>query len=144
MIGRVRRNPQDGRNSGMIEQTMIGRHRLLFAIALALVFSLVAAGDDVTIAAPWSQGGWSQGGGGGFFGQLFGAPPPSNQNPYYNRRQNRSGNPFLGGQDQSFFSPFQPFVRKPPAAPKLQQPSVPPVATVEVKPKDPKARKILV
>jgi hypothetical protein len=128
----------------MIEQTMIGRHRLLFAIALALVFSLLAAGDDVTIAAPWSQGGWSQGGGGGFFGQLFGAPPPSNQNPYYNRRQNRSSNPFLGGQDQSFFSPFQPFVRKPPPAPKLQQPSVPPVATVEVKPKDPKARKILV
>src|ERR1700692_4463298 len=121
---------------------MTSRRKVLLPIALAVAFSLLATADDVTIAAPWSQGGG--GGGGGFFGQLFGAPPPSNQNPYYNRRQNRSGNPFLGGSDQSFFSPFQPFVRKPPPVRKLEPPGAPPVAAVEVKPKDANARKVLV
>src|SRR5947209_7615479 len=128
---------------------MIRSQKIALSVALAVVLCLLAAGDDVTLAASWQQ----QNGGGGFFGQLFGSPP-QNQNPYV-RRQNRGANPYLGGggggffggQDQSFFSqPWQPFARKPPPVRKLQpqQPATPPVAAVEVKPKDPKARKILV
>src|SRR5262249_1314898 len=39
---------------------------------------------------------------------------------------------------------LQPFARKPPPVQKVVPPAAPPVATVEVKPKDPKARKVLV
>ena len=127
---------------------MIAGRNLLLSLILAVAFCLLATGDDVTVAAPWGSGD-NGGGGGGFFGQLFGAPPPNNPDLYH-KRQNRSGNPYLNGPGQSFFTPFpffQPFQPKPPPVHKPQQPqepSTPPVATVEVKPKDPKARKILV
>lgn len=125
---------------------MISRRHLLLLLALAMVFSLLATGNDVSFASPWSWNSGNGGGGGGFFGQLFGPPPT---NPYLNRHS-RSGNPYLNGPGQSFFSPFQPFQpfgSKPPPAvhkPQPQQPSSPPVVAVEVKPKDPKARKVLV
>ena len=58
---------------------MIAGRKLLISLTLAVACSLLATGDDVTVAAPWGSGG-NGGGGGGFFGQLFGAPPPNNPN----------------------------------------------------------------
>ena len=107
------------------------KFQLLFAIAVAL--SLFPIGHDLSFAAPRQREG-------GYFGGLFGSRPPARA-PSYQRQG--YANPFLPTPPRI----SQPNVRKERTVPKQQrrqQQSEPPIAAVEVKPKDPEARKILV
>jgi hypothetical protein len=120
----------------MRSRTISRRYRVALSLGLA-AFLLILTADAAALAGSWSQGG------GGFFGQIFGSPWGGGD-PYYNRRGRGSGNPYLSSPDQGgFFSLFGGPKRSPPPR-KVQPAGPPPVAAVEVKPKDAKARRVLV
>jgi hypothetical protein len=111
--------------------------RRLFStlVVLALALSFTASEVDAQSQKQRLQ---QQQDSGGFFSRLFGPRPPR---PVGNGGSN--GNPFLFRPfDQGFGQPGASFFKRPNRFPKA--PSEPPLVTVEVQPKDSKARKILV
>src|SRR5262249_32792969 len=140
-------SPADWRRTGhkiVAIPSCLGAERIMMrrkvALIVSIVFacSLLATDEDVTFAAQQDSG--------GFFGRLFRPDQPPTKRP--RRRRPGGSTPFLSSPDQRFWGqPFQPwgqpFFKKPKPVQKAQ-PSEPPLPTVEVKAKDPKARKILV
>src|SRR6266542_3138374 len=121
------------------------RRKIKFVIASVVALSLLMTADDVTFAAQQQDN--------GFFGRLFGPSPGQPNQGYIKKKRPRGSNPYLFSspdqQQPSFFGqplqPFgQPFFMKQRPVRKPTQPNEPPLPTVEVKAKDPKARKILV
>ncbi len=118
----------------------MARRILAALLAVAIAFSFLAADVDFGFAAPRKK--QQQ----GFLDRLFGPPPQQQQS-----RRTRSsgggafGNPFLFGPSQPFFSNQPPPIFQRTKRPrKPSAPSVPPLVTVEVQAKDPKARKVLI
>jgi len=108
----------------------MARHILAVLIALALALPAVVVAPGPAEA--------------GLFDRLFGPPPPPPPAGKKSRKPRSNGglfgNPFLFGEDP-YANDFQAPTKK---ARRPAAPSEPALPTVEIQPKDPKARKILV